>query len=147
MAMQKKVSARKAPSTKASAGKAAGKPPASTKPLWQKLFVKSGTVMLINAPPGYEKHFAGSPATITTRRAGMANTVLVFANDAKQLDDTLPSAIARLGPGATLWVAYRKGDKTFHRDTLARQVNAHGYTGVALVAIDDVWSALRVKPR
>ena len=38
-----------------------------------------------------------------------------------------------------------KGDKTFHRDRINRQVLAHGFTGVAMIAIDDELSALRVK--
>ena len=34
---------------------ASKKPTPSTKPLWQKLFIKGGTVLLVNAPTGYAK--------------------------------------------------------------------------------------------
>ena len=124
---------------------AAKKPAPSTKPLWQKLFVKGGTVALIAAPTGYDKLFDGSPATVTTRGSGTVETVLVFANDEAQLERELPSACARIAPGGNLWVAYRKGQKDLHRDTLARLMMAAGFQPVALVAVDDVWSALRVK--
>ena len=38
------------------------KPAPSTKPLWQKLFIKGGTVLLVNAAAGYAKVLDGSPA-------------------------------------------------------------------------------------
>jgi hypothetical protein len=118
---------------------------ASTKPVWQKLFIKGGTVALIGAPAGYDTLFEGSPAKVTTRGSGLADTVVLFANDMTHLEKAFPAAAGRLGPSATLWVAYRKGDKELHRDTLWRAVSEHGYTGVSLVAIDDTWSAMRLK--
>jgi hypothetical protein len=124
---------------------ASAKPAPSTKALWQKLFVKGGTVSLVNAPAGYDKMFAGSPAKVSTRAGGAADVVLMFAKDVGQLETTLPRVIGGMGPTTTLWIAYRKGGKELHRDTLQKLVGAHGYTGVALVAVDDVWSALRVK--
>ena len=142
----KKASAKKASAKKASPGKPGAKPPASTKPVWQKLLVKGGTVLVLNAPSGIDKLFAGSPAKVTTRPTGPADTVLLFASSPAQLDAAMPSAIAALSPSSTFWIAYRKGDKTFHRDIIGRQATAHGYTGVAMIAIDDEMSALRVRP-
>ena len=145
----KRSVAKAAPQKKSPAKKAAATRPApSAKPLWQKLFVKGGTVLLMNAPAGYDGMFAGSPASVITSADGLANpadTVLVFANDTAEVDALLPTAIGALGPSASLWIAYRKGGKALHRDTLARQVDSYGFGGVALVAVDDVWSALRVK--
>lgn len=117
----------------------------STKPVWQKLFIKGGILALVGAPAGYERLFEGSPAKVTTRDSGAADTVVLFAKDMDHLQKAFPSAVGRLGPSATLWVAYRKGDKELHRDTLWRAVSEHGYTGVSLVAVDDVWSAMRLK--
>jgi hypothetical protein len=145
-ASAKKASAKKASAKKASAGKPGARPPASTKPVWQKLLVKGGTVLLLNAPSGFEKLFAGSPARVTTRPAGTAETVLLFASSAAQLDASMPSAIAALSPSSTFWIAYRKGDKSFHRDIIGSRATTHGYNGVAMIAIDDEMSALRVRP-
>ena len=124
---------------------AAKKPAPSTKPLWQKLFIKGGTVLLMNAPSGYAKVLGGSPAKVVTRGPTTADTVLLFANDQAQLEASMPAVVKSLGPSSNLWVAYRKGDQTFHRDTLAKLVETFGFTAVALVAVDDTWSALRVK--
>ena len=49
------------------------------------------------------------------------------------------------GPSTSVWIAYRKGDKEFHRDTLGALAKSLELQAVSLVAIDDTWSALRVK--
>lgn len=123
----------------------AAKPAPSTKPLWQKLFVKGGTVLLANAPAGSEALFDGSPATVTTRSRGTAETVLLFADDEGQLEDAIPKLATSLGPTSNLWIAYRKGDKRLHRDTLWKLGERFGFTGVSLVAVDETWSAMRFK--
>ena len=121
------------------------KPTASTKPLWQKLFIKGGTVLLMNAPSGYDKVLAGSPAKVVTRGPAAADTILLFVNDQAQLAASMATVVKSLGPSSSLWVAYRKGDKNFHRDTLGKLMETFGFSGVAMVAVDDTWSALRVK--
>ena len=124
---------------------ASKKPAPSTKPLWQKLFIKDGTVLVVNGPPGYDKLLTGSPAKVTTRASGTADTVLLFANDEAQFRSALPAAAKSLGPTSNLWVAYRKGGKELHRDTLWKIGETFGFTGVSLVAVDDIWSAMRFK--
>ena len=121
------------------------KPAPSTKPLWQKLFIKGGTVLLANAPAGYAKVLDGSPAKVTTRAAGPVDTVLLFAADEAQFKATVPTTLKSAGPSTSVWIAYRKGDKEFHRDTLGALAKSFGLEPVSLVAIDDTWSALRVK--
>ena len=69
---------------------AAKKPAPSTKPLWQKLFIKGGTVLLMNAPSGYDRVLAGSPAKVVTRGPAAADTVLVFASDQARLEASMP---------------------------------------------------------
>jgi hypothetical protein len=121
------------------------KPAPSTKPLWQKLFIKGGTVLLVNAPAGYSNILDGSPAKVTTRASGTADTVLLFATDEAQFRSAIPATMKSMGPSASLWIAYSKGDKQFHRDTLGALAKSFGLEPVSLVAVDDTWSALRVK--
>ena len=124
---------------------ASKKPAPSTKPLWQKLFIKGGTVLLMNAPPGYAKLLDGSPAKVTTRGSGSADTILAFASDEAQAKASLAAAGKAMAPESSLWIAYRKGDKQLHRDTLWKLAEPLGFTGVSLVAVDDTWSAMRFK--
>ena len=121
---------------------AAAKPAPSTKPLWQKLFVKGGTVLLMNAPAGYDALLAASPQVTPS---GTADTVLLFVNDEAQTKSGLAVATKSLGPSSNVWVAYRKGQKQLHRDTLAKLAESLGFTPVSLVAVDDLWSAMRLK--
>jgi hypothetical protein len=99
----------------------------------------------VNAPAGYSKVLDGSPAKVTTRASGTADTVLLFAADEAQFTASVPAAMKSVGPSTGVWIAYRKGDKEFHRDTLGALAKAFGLQPVSLVAIDDTWSALRVK--
>jgi hypothetical protein len=55
----------------------------------------------------------------------------------------------RLEPKGALWVAYVKGTSKLrsdlHRDTIREYGDSIGLTSVAMIAIDDDWSALRLK--
>ena len=112
---------------------------------WQKLFIKGGTALLMNAPTGYNNALDGSPAKVTTRASGTADTVLLFATDEAQLKASVTPLMKSVGPTTNIWIAYRKGDKQFHRDTVGALAKSFGLEPVALVAVDDTWSALRVK--
>ena len=55
-----------------------------------------------------------------------------------------------LGPAGRLWVAYPKGKavKTdLNRDTLRAFLGDRKWKAVSLVAIDDLWAAMRFKPQ
>jgi hypothetical protein len=125
--------------------KTATRPTASTKPLWAKLHVKGGTVLLANAPSGIAEMFDGSPATLTKKASNRTDTVLLFAKDEAEVRAKLPPILDAIGPLAHIWIAYRKGDQSLHRDTLVSLAREHGLQGVALVAVNETWSALRVK--
>jgi hypothetical protein len=75
----------------------------------------------------------------------MAETILFFASDEAQARSKLPGTLESMGPASSLWVAYPKANKELHRDTLRKLGESLGLTGVSLVAVDDVWSAMRFK--
>ena len=75
----------------------------------------------------------------------MAETILFFASDEAQARSKLPGTLESMGPASSLWVAYPKANKELHRDTLWKLGESLGLTGVSLVAVDDVWSAMRFK--
>jgi hypothetical protein len=122
--------------------KSAVSTPASTKPLWQKLHVKGGFVRSMNVPAGYEDVFAGSPAQPAS---GNADTVHLWVNDHAELDAHLATALGAVNEGGMLLISYPKGRADIHRDTLWKAVGNEGWEGVALVAVDDTWSAMRFK--
>ena len=63
----------------------------------------------------------------------------------------LPDAARAAGPDGLLWLAYPKGTSGLKTD-LARDTDdaltdpIAGLTGVTLVSIDEIWSAMRLRP-
>ncbi|MBV9801950.1 MAG: hypothetical protein JO130_02105 [Solirubrobacterales bacterium] len=112
-----------------------------------KLQLKSGqSIAFVNAPDEQALDVGGHPVT---ERPGEADAVIVFCTDRAQLDgfrdDFLPAARADM----LTWIAYPKAGQLgtdLNRDVLAELVKAHGVRPVRQVALDDVWSALRVRP-
>ena len=75
--------------------------------------------------------------------------ILMFAKDMAALAKGLPDCKRRLEPGGALWVAYIKGTslkKTdINRDSIREFVGTIGLDTVSQIALDDDWSALRLK--
>jgi len=121
-----------------------------TEDLPTKLLIKpDARVLLLNAPIGYARKLEPLPigATITDKR-GKADVVVAFTRDSAELK-RLASGFAALEEDAVLWVCYPKGGAKagtdLDRDTLHAAMEKHELTGVTLVAIDDVWSAMRFR--
>jgi hypothetical protein len=75
---------------------------------------------------------------------------MAFATKQSELD-TFADAVAKAaGEDAVVWVAYPKGTSKkyeceFNRDSGWDRFAAHGYEPVRMVAIDEDWSALRLR--
>lgn len=143
-AANKKTPAKKKPAKKKPAKK---KTPAkkAAKPLWSKLHVKGGSVLTMNVPKGYEGAYAGSPATIATQ--GPADWVHLWVKDLPELVAHLANASRSVRAGGNLVISYPKGKKDVHRDTLWVAAGNEGWEGVALVAVDATWSAMRFREK
>lgn len=120
--------------------------------LMQKLQIKSGKLIVMNAPKGYADHLAKElkDLTISTRAAGQAEAVLLFVNNLAEVEKLVPQAGKLVKPGGMLWIAYAKGTSKVktdvNRDKLWAAVQPLDWEGVRLIALDEVWSAMRFKP-
>ena len=89
--------------------------------------------------------------TVSTSYTGAsADVIQLFVDSRAELEDTLALAKAALsGPKGSLWVTYYKGTSKIktdiHRDSINAYAHTLGLEGVAMVSIDDDWSALRLK--
>jgi hypothetical protein len=117
------------------------------KSIAEKLQVKgTRTLAVLNAKPALDRAL-GLPA----RRAPPAKTdvVVFFAARKAELEAKLPSLLPKLGAASILWVAYPKltsalaGD--LNRDGIREWAPSLGLDTVSQIAIDDDWSALRLK--
>jgi len=118
------------------------------KSLAEKLQVKHGRrLALIDPPAGLAALFG--PDVPMADAAESAEVVLGFARSHAELERTLPTLRGRLAPDAILWLAYPKLNSPLAGD-ISRDV-IHGYAptvgldAVAQIAIDAVWSAMRLK--
>lgn len=118
----------------------------------QKLQIKDGrSVLFVNQPPGYSALLGELPATVQVvdEPREPVDIVQVFVASRSELEQQLPRLKALLHPKSMLWVTYRKGtSKTktdINRDTIYAYALTLGLEGVAMIAIDQDWSALRLK--
>lgn len=120
--------------------------------LVQKLQIKSGKLIVLNAPQGYAEQLAKElkDLTISTRAAGQAEAVLLFVNSLAETERLTPKAGKLVKPGGMLWIAYPKGTSKVktdvNRDKLWVAVQPIGWQPIRQIALDEVWSALRFKP-
>lgn len=126
---------------------------ASTRPLAQKLQIKPGqTLRLIDPPPGYADLLGALPpgATRSDDPAVPADVIQLFVTSRAAMEAVLPTLAAALAPDTTLWVSYPKGSSKrlsadINRDSINAYAQTLGLIGVAIIAIDEEWSALRLK--
>jgi hypothetical protein len=107
-------------------------------------------VLLLNAPIGYAKKLAPLPAgvTISDKRGKSADVAIAFVRDSGELK-RLSTSFGTLEEDAILWVCYPKGGAKagtdLDRDILHAAMEKHELTGVTLVSVDEVWSAMRFR--
>jgi len=120
--------------------------------LAQKLQIKSGKLIVLNAPKGYAEVLTTelNHLTVSTRASGQAEAVLLFVNSLAEVAERTPKAIKAVKPDGMLWIAYAKGTSKVktdvNRDKLWAAVQPIGWQPVRQIALDDVWSAMRFKP-
>jgi hypothetical protein len=119
----------------------------SDKPVAERLQVKGERrLAVIGASAQLEKTVGAAKSRADLAKA---DVVLLFAPDRASLDAKLPGMLKKMPAAAILWVAYPKltsklaGDLS--RDVIHALVPAHGLHTVSQIAIDEDWSALRLK--
>jgi hypothetical protein len=121
--------------------------------LARKLVIKPGDRMLVvNAPAGYLEAVTPLPegASATDRFGQGFEVVQVFAADARELQTRLADGIKAVKRGGLLWVSYPKlsagAGSDLSRDRVREAAQQRGWDTVSQVAVDDTWSALRIRP-
>jgi hypothetical protein len=125
----------------------------SPSPLAKKLQIKPENNVLILNSPG-EVHAVLGPlpdgVLIATAARGEFDVVLLFAHHGKDLERYGTKAIKAVRQGGMLWIAYPKKsakvDTDLTRDVGWSVIEGAGFVGVAVVAIDAKWSAVRFRP-
>jgi hypothetical protein len=119
----------------------------SDKPVAERLQVKGGRrLAVIGASPALERTIGAGKMRADI---GQADVALLFTPDRARLDAKLPDVLKTISQSAILWVAYPKLSSKLaadlSRDVIAALAPQHGLDTVSQIAIDQDWSALRLK--
>ncbi len=119
----------------------------SDKPIVERLQVKGERrLAVIGATPALDRLVGAKKARAA---AGEADVVLLFVPDRAAFDAQLPGLLRKLPKTAILWVAYPKLTSKLaadlSRDIIHKLAPKYGLDTVSQIAIDEDWSALRLK--
>jgi hypothetical protein len=124
-----------------------------TNPVARKLGMNSGMhALIIGPPPGYLQLLAPLPEglTVSSRSGGMYPFVQVFATRLSEIRSFAQGLSKYAAPNALVWISYPKKASKFKgnlsRDVIRKAMSVEGWRAVSIVAIDEVWSALRFRP-
>jgi hypothetical protein len=119
-----------------------------------KLGVKAGmTVLLQNAPPGFEAQLGSLPdgARLLTTVNGKANCAIVFVRSKADIKTMTPNILRAVIESGLLWFAYPKKSgplqSDISRDSGWEPVFDSGFDSVAQISIDDTWTGFRFRPK
>lgn len=121
--------------------------------LTKKLLLKPGyRYLLLNPPEGYRELLGELPPGVQLEEAasGQYDLVQAFVRSKAEVDALAQTLLDALKPNGILWVCYPKKTSKIKtdisRDNGWESFNEIGWGGVAVVAIDDTWSAFRLRP-
>ena len=119
----------------------------------RKLGIKPGMrVLIVSAPPAYLKLLAPLPegVVISSVKDGTYPFIQFFPTSLADISKLVPGLLKHAAPGALLWIAYPKKtsgiESDLSRDLISEAMNGTGWRPVSIIAIDEVWSALRFRP-
>ena len=116
----------------------------------QKMFMKPGMrVALLHVPDGLEDALGIVDGAIPVETPNEADFVLDFATSQAEGESRIRALKPHIGDKTLAWIAYPKGSKAagydISRDTVFAYAQTIGLVAVANIAIDDTWSALRIR--
>ena len=121
--------------------------------LQQKLQLKTGqAVVILNPAPGYVEKLKWElkDNPLLTEPKANSEAVFVFVNSLAEARDLVPAGIRAVKLDGLLLVAYPKGSSKIktdvNRDSLWEAVKPMGWRPVRLIALDEVWSVMRLRP-
>lgn len=122
-------------------------------PLTKRLGIKpKQRVLVLEAPEGYWEQLGELPddVDLKTSADGQFDVVQAFVQSKADVERLGPTALEALKPGGVLWFTYPKKSSKIKtdvtRDTGWDVVWNAGMEGVASIAVDETWSAVRFRP-
>lgn len=107
-------------------------------------------VLILNPPEEYQAVMADIKAEIHTEIKGKYSFIQLFAKDKAEVNACTKDVIEALEGDGFLWVCYPKGTSkkyksALNRTTVVEPFAPYNFEPVTQVAIDDDWSAMRLR--
>ena len=109
----------------------------------------------LNLKPGMKLRVVGKPADVSlagvsATGSAKAEAVIAFVKTVAEVESRAGPAVEAAGEDRIAWIAYPKAgklDTDLNRDILWRHMLKKGVQGVRQIALDEVWSAMRFRPK
>jgi hypothetical protein len=106
--------------------------------------------LVLGAPPDYLRRLWPDTHTVLSGANEPYPFVQVFAKRRSQVNQFARKVAKCVAPNGLLWVSYPKktsgAESDLSREIVREVMGGIGWRAVSIVAIDDVWSALRFRP-
>ena len=115
---------------------------------------KHSPVLIINAAPEFKEALTFLQSVIEVHTGAKKNVIypaaIVFVQNENEIKKFALPVLSKLADDALLWMAYpKKSSKKYKaeitRDKGWQEFGENGFEGVAMVSIDDDWSAFRLR--
>ncbi|CAM5320161.1 hypothetical protein [Leifsonia shinshuensis] len=118
------------------------------KPVVEKLLLKPGDALSVVGAGADERAVLGAlPDGVTEAAPAAAAVSVTFVRTRDELLARFGAELPALTGARAVWFLYPKGGRAdVNRDTIIREAGAFGWRPISNVAVDDVWSAVRVRP-
>ena len=120
----------------------------------KKLGLKPGMrALVVEAPAGYLKLLEPLPEDVVMSESigGTHDFVQLFAKRRAEIRRAAPRLVNAASPGALVWITYPKKtsgvDSDLSREEVWAAMEGTEWRPVTQIAIDEVWSALRFRPK
>ncbi|WP_241701990.1 hypothetical protein [Leifsonia shinshuensis] len=118
------------------------------KTIAEKLLIKPGDALSLGGGGPEDRAALGDlPSGVVEAAPSEATVSVVFVRSRDELLSRFGSGLPALSGARAVWFLYPKGGRAdVNRDTFIREAGSYGWRPISNVAIDDVWSAVRVRP-
>ncbi|MET3567812.1 hypothetical protein ABIC47_003321 [Leifsonia sp. 563] len=120
----------------------------SEKTVLQRFQAKPGDgIALVVAEDGDRALLGALPDGATEAPVESAAIVVSVVRTRDELLARYAEQLSVASGARAVWVVYPKGGRAdVNRDVVAGEARAYGWRGVSNIAVDDTWSAVRVRP-
>ncbi|WP_348787932.1 hypothetical protein [Leifsonia sp. NPDC080035] len=114
----------------------------------EKLLVRPGDALGVSGASEPERALLDPlPDGVTESAPAAAAVAVTFVRTRDELLERFAGQLPVLGGARAVWFLYPKGGRAdVNRDVIIAESGAFGWRPVSNVSVDDVWSAVRVRP-